>query len=291
MPPDTRGSPRTATARGALVILYFVPMLAGASGEDLVTVPVFAVLLALAVIHKVDTGPRGLSTALLSGAACLIVVSVAFAAGRAIASTHVVPILNVPLVLLLGLASAAALILRPTPRERKIAEFAQQAIAAIRSQGPVPATGGDSTMIKFHLDRFAETTEAQGLSEAALDELSHDLAKLDDEAAIFSALAGRRNSNSFWRAALYAWLAHPFVTLHGIAPAEVGSLLMETLASDPIGMQTRAARAAMVRAQAGGFGPASDAVRVWGRGLLASLSGKPAEETRWLRPCLEALLR
>lgn len=295
-PPAGQVSPlRDGGGRHALLMLYLAPFLAGTALADWLSIPVFASLFALADVARASPAlPLG-RRLLRSGLINTGIVTLVFLLGRSFVWTKLIPQAPIELWLTIGMAAIAALILRRLWANHRTAQFAAQSLASLTG-GAVAEPQSRRAAISFELDLFAEVVETDGITEAALDDLTRALVKLDTEAAVQTALLARRNDGPQWRAALYTWLAHPFVTGQGLTGHQVADLFLQGMANRQ--MQLLAARAAMVWAEGHDFGADRAAVQATVSAHLAApvpaatsgpLPLDPDPST--LRACLEQLDR
>ena len=274
--------------RHALLMLYLAPFLAGAARTDFLSIPIFAALFSMADVARSSPAIPFYRRLLVAGAINLLIVTAVFVMGRAVVWSGLIPQAPIELWLTLGMAAIAALILRRIWANHHTARFAADALAALTGTGVAPQPENHSHALGFELDQYGETAEARGLTQSVLDDLTRALVKLDRPEQVQSALLARSREGPVWQAALYNWLAHPFVSGNAIGATQMADLFLQGMAETTL--QTLAARMALVWAETHDFGPEKPAVQATVAAHLAALLPNQSDP-RYLRPCLEALDR
>ena len=299
-PPPTPGTGNRAGH--ALLMLYLAPFLSGAAGADIFSIPIFSAIFALAYVAQTSPALPLARRLIIAGSINLLIVTAVFALGRTLVWTGLIPQAPVELWLTLGMAAVAALLLRHLWANHRTARFAAQSLAALTGSAkaakgapdtsPAAEPASRSHAIAFELDLYAEAAETDGITTGALDDLTRALVRMDAEAEVQSALIARWREGPHWQAAMYAWLAHPFVTGQGFTGPQVADLFLQGMADRTT--QLLAARAAMVWAEGHDFGAERAAVRATVAAHLAdgaSAPLPPGADGPTLRACLEQLDR
>lgn len=295
-PPGGPASPRESPVpapgdggtRHALLMLYLAPFLAGAARADWLSIPIFAALFALADVSRTSPALPLSRRLVQAGSVNLLIVTGVFLLGRGLVWSGLIPQAPVELWLTIGMAAVAALILRRIWANRRTARSAAATLSGLTGTGFAPDPVNRHAAVAFELDLFAEAVEARGLTDQALEDLKRALVRLDAEPQVLSVLLSRWRDDPMWQAALYIWLARPFVHPPGVSGPQMADLFLRGMSDKQ--MQIRAARMALVWAQTLDFGQETAAVRATVAAHLAAPLPLDAN-ARTLRPVLEALDR